>query len=918
MASPLIRTKFHMPRPRRGIVTRPRLDDILGRAAESRLTVVSAPAGFGKTTLLASWLAGPHAGQPSVAWLSLTEGDGDPTTFWAYVVGAMQNAVPGIGDSALQLLESGQPPIESVLATVVNELSALPHDVYLVLDDYHLADRPGIQAGMTFLLEHLPPQAHLVITTRADPALPLARLRARGELVEVRAADLRFTQDEAATYLKEAIGRDIDPSIIATLEQRTEGWIAALQLAALSIQGRDDVAGFIEGFSGDDRYVVDYLVEEVLQRLPAHVRSFLLRTSILDRLSAPLCEAVTGERGGRAMLESLDRANLFLVPLDDSRHWYRYHPLFADVLHTFLLDEHPDEVPELHRRASQWHDQAGAPVPAVRHALASGDVDRAADLVELAVPGLQRDRQEAAIRAWLDVIPDEVVRVRPVLAIGFVGALMSRAEFDGVEDRLRGIELLLETSTHGRGGPRSPAPQVVVVDQETFPRLPGAIEMYRAALALVRGDAAATINHAERALDRAPEDDHLTRAASAALSGLASWGSGDLETAHRAYSIAVERLKRVGHISDVLGCSITLADIRITQGRLGDALKTFEEALRLASREGDTVHRGTADMYVGMSRIAFERNDLQTATEHLDRAEELGERAGLPQYPYRLRVARAALREAEGDLAGARALLDDANRVYVGDFSPNVRPVPALRARVLIAQGNLVEALDWAREQGLSAEDELSYVRECEHITLARLLLARHAAHASEPVMGEASLLLERLLVAAEQGGRTGSVIEILVLQARARHARRDVAGALAPLERALGLAEPERYVRVFIGEGQPLASLLRTLTETHPSWDYARRLLDAFAAAGKPASGRQTTPVADGLVEPLSDRELDVLRLLATDLDGPAIARELVVSLNTLRTHTRHIYGKLGVTSRRAAVRRAEQLNLLARPGLR
>jgi LuxR family maltose regulon positive regulatory protein len=383
MASPLIRTKFHMPLPRRGIVARPRLDDILGRASEARLTVVSAPAGFGKTTLLASWLAGPHAGEPAVAWLSLTEGDGDPTTFWPYVVGALQNAVPGIGDATLQLLESGQLPIESVLATVVNELSVLPHDVHLVLDDYHLADGPGIQAGMTFLLEHLPQQAHLVLTTRADPALPLARLRARGELVEIRAADLRFTQDEAATYIKEAVGRDIDPSIIATLEQRTEGWIAALQLAALSIQGRDDVAGFIEGFSGDDRYVVDYLVEEVLQRLPDRVRSFLLRTSVLDRLSAPLCEAVTGERGGRAMLESLDRANLFLVPLDDSRHWYRYHALFADVLHTFLLDEHRDEVPELHRRASEWHDQAGAPVPAVRHALASGDVDRVADLFGL-------------------------------------------------------------------------------------------------------------------------------------------------------------------------------------------------------------------------------------------------------------------------------------------------------------------------------------------------------------------------------------------------------------------------------------------------------------------------------------------------------------------------------------------------------
>jgi LuxR family maltose regulon positive regulatory protein len=356
MASPLVETKLFTPKLRRSLVARPRLSGRLSRGAESRLTLISAPAGFGKTTLLAEWLAGTRT-ERSVAWLSLEESDRQPVSYWTYLITALQAAVPGVGTSALQLLQSAQPPIQTVLTTVLNELSSVPNDIYLVLDDYHLVDGPDIQAGMTFLLEHLPPQVHLVLSTREDPALPLARLRARGELVEVRAADLRFTHDEVAAYLNDITGLDL------ALEGRTEGWIAALQLAALSMQGRDDVAGFIAGFAGDDRYIVDYLVEEVLGRQPAPVRSFLIQTSILDRLSGPLCDAVTGQHGGKAMLESLDRANLFVVPLDDSRRWYRYHHLFADVLHTHLLDEHPDRVAALHRRASQWYEQNAEPPP---------------------------------------------------------------------------------------------------------------------------------------------------------------------------------------------------------------------------------------------------------------------------------------------------------------------------------------------------------------------------------------------------------------------------------------------------------------------------------------------------------------------------------------------------------------------------
>jgi LuxR family transcriptional regulator, maltose regulon positive regulatory protein len=873
MASPLVETKLYPPKLRRSLVARPRLSGRLSRGAESRLTLISAPAGFGKTTLLAEWLAATRT-ERSVAWLSLGESDSQPASYWTYLITALQAVVPGVGASTLLLLQSAQPPIETVLATVLNELGIVPNDIYLVLDDYHLIDSADVQAGMTFLVEHLPPQVHLVVSTREDPALPLARLRGRGELVEVRAADLRFTLDEVAAYLNDVIGLDLAASDIAALEGRTEGWIAALQLAALSMEGRDDVAGFIAGFAGDDRYIVDYLVDEVLGRQPAHVRSFLVQISLLDRLSGPLCDAVTGQHRGKAMLESLDRANLFVVPLDDSRRWYRYHHLFADVLQTHLIDEHPDRVAALHRRASQWYERNGEPSQAIRHALAAGDGERAAGLVELAIPALRRSRQEATVRGWLEAIPGDVIRVRPVLAVGLIGALMSGGEFEGVEDRLQDVERWLPPTGDHEGTWTRPA-GMVVVDEGEFQRLPVVVEMYRAALALVRGDAPATIDHGQRAIDRAAAGDHLTRAGASALRGLALWGGGDLEAAHRAYSVAAEGLRWAGYVADVLGCSITLADIWITQGRLGEALGTYERALRLASNQVGTVLRGTADMYVGMSQIACERNDLPAATQHLLRAEELGEHTWLPQNPYRWRVAMARVREAEGDLNAA--------------------------------QGRVDEALAWVREQSLSAEDDLSYLREFEHITLARVLLVQSRAQRAERPVHDAARLLERLLQAAEAGERTGSIIEILVLQALTHQARGDLPGALAALERALTLAESERYVRVFVGEGSPMASLLRAAAKQGITPSYVHRLLAAVNAS-------EDTPTRQGLIEPLSERELEVLRLLSSDLDGPDIARELTVSLNTLRTHTKSIYAKLGVNSRRAAVRQAAELNLLSR----
>jgi LuxR family maltose regulon positive regulatory protein len=932
MAGPLLETKLFVPRLRRAAVARPRLSEQLRLGSEVKLTLVSAPAGFGKTTVLAQWLASRAAPERPVAWLSLEEDDSQPGSFWTYLSTALDRAIPGVGADALALLASPQPNVQAALATIVNDLAAEPTDVDLVLDDYHLVDGPDIGAGITFLLEHLPPNVRLVISTRADPALPLARLRARGDLLEIRASDLRFTSKEVASYLNDVSGLDLNGQEVAVLDGRTEGWIAALQLAALSMKGREDVRGFIAGFAGDDRYIVDYLLEEVLVRQPQRVRDFLVSTCILDRLTGRLCDAVTGHPGGKAMLENLERANLFVVPLDEGHHWYRYHHLFAEVLHTYLVDERPDEVSALHSRASRWYEEQGETPSAVRHALAAGDVSHAAALVELAIPVLRRTRQDAIIRGWVDVIPDDVVRVRPVLAALFAGTLMSAGEFDDVEHRLDDVEQWLTTADDAAGTETAAATQAVVVDRNQVARLPGMVQMYRAALALSRGDVPGTLRHAQLAVDRAADDDDLTRAGASALSGLASWGVGDLDAAHRAYTGCVEGMRRVGHIADILGCSITLADIRLTQGRLRDAQATYDRALLLAADHSGTalpggtlpgavlpgtVLPGTADMYVGLSHVAFERDDLDAATAHLLRSHELGERAGLPQNPHRWRIAMARVQEARGDLAAAVAVLDEAEAVYTADFAPNVRPVHSVRARMLAKHGYVDEAFAWAMEHRLSPDDELSYRHEHEHVTLARVLLAGHTADGTD--LRPAAALLQRLLTAAEAGGRTGTVIEVLILQALTQHANGGTADALVPLRRALGLAEPEGYVRVFTGEESPMGVLVNGVGAGPHQTAYVRRIANACrdtARSDGPAerSEHGARSRAPGMIEPLSERELHVLRLLSSDLDGPGIARHLSVSIHTVRSHTKSIYAKLGVNSRRAAVRRGDDLGLVNR----
>lgn len=889
-ATPLVVTKLHVPRRRRGVVHRARLANRPVRREAPSLTLVSAPAGFGKTTLLTDWFADAER---STAWLSLDHRDNDASLFWAYLVAALRTVLPDVGKEASALLQSDPSALEAVAATLLNDLDGHADDVAVVLDDYHVIESADVHESLIFLLEHLPPQVHLVVASRSDPPFPLGRLRARGQLREIRAADLRFTPAEGSTYLRESMGLDLSDEDVRSLDERTEGWIAALQLAALSLQGHDDVAGFIASFAGDDRFVVDYLVEEVLERQPEAVRTFLLRTAILGRLTGPLCDAVTESRGATATLEMLERANLFVVPLDDQRRWYRYHHLFGDVLLARLMGEHPDQVHELHGRASDWFEAHGDRSEAIGHAMAGADFERAARLIELAAPAMRQSRQESTLRRWLEAIPIDLLEARPVLSATLVGARMATGDSSGVEPLLKGVERWLDDQ-------RTTLRRPIVFDEDEFARLPGQVAMYRAGLELLEGDIAGTIEHASRIFELAESGDHLRLGGASALTGLAHWATGDLEAALGHYSDAVESFVKADYVPDVLGCSLALADIQVARGRLHDARRTMERGLELA--RGQPGLRGTADMHIGLSEVHLERNDLDAAARHLQAGREHGERAGLPQNAYRWRVATALLLQARGDSAHALTLVDEAQRFYDTDFSPAVRPIPALRARMLLQQGDVDAAAEWVADRGLTAADPLDYLHEYEHITLARTLLAQHAG--DRDGVEDVITLLSRLHSAAVDGQRSGSTIEVLVLLSRAHQALGDTRAAATTLEEALVRARPEGYVRVFIDEGDPVIARLREGASPGAAAEHARRVL-----ATVPTDAR--TPARFGLVDELSSRELDVLRLLRTDLSGPDIARELLVSLNTFRTHTKNIYAKLGVNNRREAIRRAAELDL-------
>jgi LuxR family maltose regulon positive regulatory protein len=908
--TPILSTKLYVPPPRANLVLRPRLIERLNEGRQRKLTLISAPAGFGKTTLVSEWVV---ACERPVTWLSLDGGDNDPACFLAYLAAALQTIAANIGAGVLAVLQAPQPPpIESILIALLNEITTIPDDFVLVLDDYHVIDSKPVDEALTFLLEHLPPQMHLVITTREDPHLPLARLRARGQLTELRAADLRFTPTEATDFLNQVMDLSLSAEDISALETRTEGWIAGLQFAALalrgplSMQGQKGATGFIQSFTGSHHFVLDYLVEEVLQQQSESIQTFLLRTSILDRLCGPLCDAVLGSpsASGQETLEYLERANLFIVPLDNERRWYRYHHLFADVLRMHLMAEQADQVSAVHRRASEWYERNGSTDNAIRHALAAEDFARAADLVELVMPAMNRSRQFATLLGWLKALPDELVRVRPVLSTGYALVSMSCGDLEGVEARLRDAERWLDTTADMRERPESSAAGMIVVDEEEFRRLPGMIALFRSGHALARGDMPETVKNARRALDLALEDDHLVLGGAASELGLAAWTSGDLDAARQMTADGMANVRLAGYISQAIGGAIVLADIQIAQGRLHEAMTTYERALQWATEPGAPVLRGAADMYVGMSDLHREHNDL----------------AGLPQNPYRWCAAMARIREAQGDLDGALDLLDQAERLYDGALSPNVRPIATRKTRVWVAQGRLGEALGWARDQGLSVEKELSYLHEFDHITLARVLLARYQGGRADGSISGVVGLLERLLKAAEEGGRKGSVIEILVLRAIAYHAQGDLPAAFLPLQQALALAEPEGYVRMFLDEGSSMMQLLREASAREIMPDYTGKLLAAFEAEERKSEDKPDLPSAlpeghrDGepLIEPLSQRELKIVQLIAQGLSNREIGERLFLALSTVKGHNRKIFDKLQVQSRTEAVARARELGLL------
>ncbi|HET9907136.1 MAG TPA: tetratricopeptide repeat protein, partial [Anaerolineales bacterium] len=751
MAVPMLATKLYIPPPRPGVVSRPRLIERLdnGLAKGSRLMLISASAGFGKTTLVSEWVA--NCEQP-IAWLSLDEGDSDPVRFISYLITALQTIRAGLGEGLLAALQSHQPPsTEAVLTALLNEIVTVSNDFLFVLDDYHVIDSRSVDETLSFLIEHQPPQMHLVIATREDPTLPLARLRARGQLTELRATDLRFTPAETAEFLNRLMGLNLSDGDIVALETHTEGWIAGLQLAALSMQGREDIASFIQAFTGSHRFVLDYLAEEVLQRQPEHIRSFLLQTSVLDRFCVSLCDAVTTREDAKEILDTLERRNLFLIPLDDQRQWYRYHHLFAEVLQTHLLETQPEQVSILHQQASAWYEQNGLQSDAIRHALVAKDFERAADLIELAGSATEEgSAQSATWLGWVKVLPEELIRARPVLNGWYAYALLGKGDLEAAESRFDDAERWLESADTIETRPATLAPHahrpggsvpgsagesqsscgesnrvMVVIDQEQFKSLPATIAIGRAYIAQALGNIPDTVRYASRVLELTEADPFRHSQASMML-GLTHWASGDLEAADGVFADYTRKLRTSGNIPDTISTSVVLADIRLALGRLHEAINTLEQLLQFVMDRGEPIPLDAADLHRELSKLHLEQGDLEAAAQHLQRSKELGEKAQLPVSRYRLCIDQAWLKTAQGDLEGALALLDEAQRLYIRTPLPDFCPISAMKARIWVAQGGLTKPQGWVREQGLSVDDVPSYLREFEHVTLARVLIARH------------------------------------------------------------------------------------------------------------------------------------------------------------------------------------------------
>jgi LuxR family transcriptional regulator, maltose regulon positive regulatory protein len=904
----LLATKLAIPQVPASLVPRARLLAALHEGIARQLVVVSTPAGFGKTTLLATWAR--EATSP-VAWLSLDQDDNDPARIWRYLAAAVDLAHPGAAARVLALLTGPTHPSSDAIATeLLNEAAALPEDVVLVLDDYHAITSDPVHEGLGFLVTHLPARLRVVIAGRADPPLPLARLRARGQLAELRAADLRFTAEETAALLGDVWELELPSEAVAALESRTEGWVAGLQLAALSLRGRSNPAGFVRAFAGTHRFVLDYLSEEVLDRQPERLRRFLLATSILDRLSVSVVDAVTGRADAGELLAEAERANLFLVPLDEERRWYRYHHLFAELLRAQLRQQQPDQEVELHRQAARWHEAHGLVDDAIRHALGASEPLWAARLVERHVEELINRGERVTLDRWLSVLPEDVVRSRPRL-------LLSQATSTLVAGRLTEAEQLIGLADTALVGEQDRHDPSVGREASLAANVAAAAASLRAELALLRGDASGERAAAAKAATRLTANDRVLRTFPGYHFAMADWLDGRVWEAERGLAAVVAERQAAGESFLALWASYDLGQVQRAHGRLRAAMDTYHRALEEAAPPGRPPIPAAGMALVGIAEVELQRSHLADALGHATEGVGLC-RQLVNAAPLAAGLAALAwIRQVTGDPAGALEAIAEAERAVPNrEVASLLNPAIATRPRLLLAHGDLAGVQRWVEERGLSEQDEPAYPWEPEYLVLARLLLAHRA---TDRVLR----LLAPVVAAAQEQERFGSLMEARTLQTLAYQASGDTDQALITLTEALRLGWPEGYVRVFADEGPRMAALLRRLVATRRRGDaladpavpidYLARILAAFEHPRRPSAqpGGDAALVA-GFVEPLTDRELEVLRLLVNGRRNQQIADELVVTIDTVKKHLHNIFRKLGATNRAEAIAHARQLGMI------